>query len=178
MLVEPIEIIGEPLPELLPIARGAMESMLKLGSRVLEFGSGHSTVWLASRSLEVVSIESSPLWFDAVNVWLDKRLLRADVRLTDTQVIEDELDFPDNYFDLLFDDGYWYARVNFLKHNMDKVKPGGWVVFDDTNWQQFRYIPDILMGWSRYDVYGTHLRKTGISKAVVTSFYQKPKGNK
>src|SRR2546425_5977840 len=48
--------------------------------RILEFGAGMSTIWLAQRAKFVVSIESSPDWYQQVTVLLDRRGL-MNVRL-------------------------------------------------------------------------------------------------
>ena len=172
---KPIPLIGKVTPELLPVARYAMESIIKRGDKVLEMGSGHSTVWLAILNADVVTVESEPLWNDAVAGWLADRHLKVTQILCDPETIRYAANaYPDEYFDVLFVDGEWYNRVEFMEENIQRLKPGGWVVFDDSNWERFYGIQTILKDWALTDVSGIHHRKTGISKWVQTSFYRKP----
>ena len=171
----PIPLNGKATPELLPIARLAMEGMIKRGDKVLEMGSGHSTVWLAILNADVVTVENDPLWHAAVAEWLADRHLNVTQILCDAETIRYAAnEYPDEYFDVLFVDGEWYNRVEFMAENIQRLKPGGWVVFDDANWERFCEIYTILQGWQLTDVSGIHHRKTGISKWVQTSFFRKP----
>ena len=176
MTVEkPIPLNGKVTPELLPVARLAMEGMIKHGTKVLEMGSGHSTIWLAILGADVVTVESDPLWDEAVDGWLSERHLSATRILCEPETIRYAANaYPDAYFDVLFVDGEWFNRVEFMEENIQRLKPGGWVVFDDANWARFNKIKTILADWEFFKVSGVHHRKTGISRWVLTSFYQKP----
>ena len=172
---KPIPLNGKATPELLPIARLAMEGMIKHGTKVLEMGSGHSTVWLAILNADVVTVENDPLWHAAVSEWLADRHLNVTQILCDAETIRYAANaYPDAYFDVLFVDGEWFNRVEFMEENIQRLKPGGWVVFDDANWASFNKIKTILADWEFFKVSGVHHRKTGISRWVLTSFYQKP----
>ncbi|MBK9595496.1 MAG: hypothetical protein IPO57_09120 [Rhodocyclales bacterium] len=63
-------------PELPWISYQAIDTLdrfLSRTSRVLEFGSGMSTIWYARRAAEVYSVEDSKPWFDKVNDFMQKR---------------------------------------------------------------------------------------------------------
>ena len=172
---KPIPLNGKATPELLPIARMAFETLAR-GKRVLEFGSGHSTVWLAELGCDVVTVENERNWYDAVKRWLYERDLTATQILCEdvTVIMYAANDYPDECFDVLFIDGEWYNRVEFMAENIQRLKPGGWVIFDDSNWERFYGIQTILKDWALVEVSGMHHRKTGLTKWVQTSFYRKP----
>lgn len=100
--------------------------------RVLEFGSGRSTLWFARRCQEVVSIETDETWFRANREDLSTNKL-ANVRLFLRKPQEScRLDeFPPNYFDLVIVDGY--DRDACMRASIDKVKAGGYLFFDNSD---------------------------------------------
>jgi hypothetical protein len=125
-----------------------LQKNLPARARAFEWGSGGSTVWLASRGAEVVAIESEPDWHRRVS----ERVPEAEVRLipgADSGTLRSELQlrdqgkhffddyvaaidlFPDASFDVVIIDGI--ARCECAKRAGRKVKPNGFVVLDDTN---------------------------------------------
>lgn len=58
----PIDVSGAPLPWWNYAAIDFLDSRLKATFRVLEFGCGHSTLWLAQRVREVIALEDNERW--------------------------------------------------------------------------------------------------------------------
>ena len=83
--------------------------------------------------------------------------------------------YSEDYFDLVLVDGYSTYRMDCLRLSSDKVKPGGWIILDDSQVKRYRQAPHILDGWDRTEIQGNHTRKTGVTKWKSTSFYQRPK---
>lgn len=114
-----------------------LEDRLRPGARGFEWGSGEGTLWFARRSASLVSVEHHEGWYERVRAKLagagvtnvDYRLV-AEVDYTRTI---DEL--PDACLDYVLVDGLF--RDEALLRSIPKVKPGGWIVFDNVNW----YLP-------------------------------------
>lgn len=101
-------------------------------SRVLEFGSGMSTLWFARKAGHVVSLESDPLWFDMMNSEIARRgLNNVDYRKIPTRDFSRGLDCPDASFDLVLVDGW--LRGECAETAVKKVKPGGWIYLDNAD---------------------------------------------
>ncbi|MCJ2178608.1 class I SAM-dependent methyltransferase [Novosphingobium album (ex Hu et al. 2023)] len=121
--------------------------------RVFEYGSGASTLWLAQRCDEVVSIETDPKWYANLSKELTAysnvrlRLIEAqqDGTITSHKAGFEELYF-DNFvhsindetkpFDVVIIDGR--AREACLQACIPHLTEGGIIVIDDTNRQRYR----------------------------------------
>lgn len=140
---------------------------LKAKMKVFEYGSGGSTLYLAKRVQQVVSVENNWSWFLAVKKALrENKLKNVAVHYaghekltpeTSAFVSSDPSDpkyfnisfknyvttinkYPDKYFDLVFVDGR--ARNSCLVMGIPKVKKGGYIFLDDS--QRPGYNPGIL----------------------------------
>jgi predicted O-methyltransferase YrrM len=116
-------------------AAGAIGKLLRgLGpeSRVLEFGSGMSTLWLARRCGRLFSVEHSAEWFAIVSGELERQGLDNV-----TYALRPERDgyvgFPEGAdpFDLVIVDGSW--RKECFERAVERLKPGGFLYVDDTD---------------------------------------------
>ena len=124
------------------------------GARVLEWGSGASTVWLGKRSGEVISIESDADWAakvsrvvgPAVSILTPKipralrpggiRSKRWGFRHLDFSAYVTAIDDLPGAFDLIVIDGR--AREACFERALQRVSPGGVVLFDNTNRRRYR----------------------------------------
>ena len=106
-------------------------------ARVFEYGSGASTVWLARRSREVVSVEHDAGWL-AIVAPLAERCGNATVLKRDlpgtgyTQAIAE----IGGQFDLIVVDGR--RRMDCLAAALAHRAPGGIIVVDDTGRSRYR----------------------------------------
>ena len=172
-----------------------LDAYLRPDMTVFEYGPGGSTIFMARRVRRVVSIEHDPLWFDRVQHFLaDERITNCDVRLvlakkqpsvaaipygpssyTSQTPHARGLNFeayvrsidehPDHSFDLVIVDGY--ARFSCVAHAVRKVRPGGYLLFDDSDWKKYREAVAYLDGHPRTDFVGVtpfqlNLRQTTI----------------
>lgn len=104
---------------------------LVLGAEVFEFGSGGSTLWLASRAARVVSIEDNADWYKLVVRKLHQRGLPADARLVPTLLVPDAIEGT-GMWDVVFVDCWTQnERRRAILRGRTHVKPGGWLVADD-----------------------------------------------
>jgi predicted O-methyltransferase YrrM len=106
--------------------------------RVLEFGSGRSTLWFAHNAAQVVSIEHNPQWVERVRHTLRKRglLERVEIRLASAEQVELAAgDLTGGSVDVVLIDGV--RRAECLRAALSALKSGGLLLIDNIN----RYIP-------------------------------------
>jgi hypothetical protein len=140
-------------------AIGKVEDFLKSRpkARVFEYGSGASTVWLAKRAGSVISIDhdapwvafSAPRLAELGNAMVE--LVPADARPdpdpqflsgkpgyagTTFRTYVDAIDRHEGQFDLIVIDGR--ARSACLAKSIDRLAPGGMIVFDNSHRARYR----------------------------------------
>ncbi len=140
-------------PWLAPAAVHLLESWLRPTDTGIEWGSGRSTVWFASRVAKVLSIEDNSTWHAQVTRMLAEKGLSAkvDYRLIPCPHQEHEEPataeyasvaetIPDGSVDFALVDGN--VRATCMPIAIRKVKPGGLLILDNAN----RYLPNISLG--------------------------------
>lgn len=157
-------------------ARDWLENFLSSKDRrVFEWGSGGSTLFLASRVRELVTIEHDPTWYEIVSRHLSsfasenctirhippstsssEPIYRSErkpqwsfrdyVRAIDS--------YPDGYFDLVIVDGR--ARPACIRHARPKVAPGGAIILDDSGRRRYQNAVREMdqTGWIKVDLSG------------------------
>jgi hypothetical protein len=151
---------------------------------VFEYGSGGSTIYLAKRVKEGVSIEHDNIWMENVRKRLGELRLnnwtinyippdKCDSKSLDYYNPEHYaasspryrgshfkayatsiLDSPDEFYDLILLDGR--ARNSCAKQAIPKVKVGGILVLDNSDRKHYQYIHKKLnyTGWKKRDFLG------------------------
>jgi len=153
-----------------PAAR-FLESLLLADSRVFEYGAGGSTLFFGSRVAQLVTVEHDRNWIERTATKMRRRRrvqwhmhLAEPLPCTDSTrhavtdpeayastdarfagmsfreyatVIER---YDDNYFDVVLIDGR--ARPSCFKHAVAKVKFGGYIVFDNAEREEYRWVEE------------------------------------
>lgn len=136
-------------PWLAPGAIAWMEANLYREMSGFEWGSGRSTLWLGKRLASLTSIESDPVWFRQVDDAAQKaRLTHVVLRHIPLEHAEAATyaneyqrlpayvraieGFHDHSLDFVLVDG-WYRPV-CGRAALQKLKPGGILVIDNTDW--------------------------------------------
>jgi len=161
-----------------------IEKIITPDSLVLETGTGNSTIWFAKRAKRVVSLESDIHWHDAVHNYLGKEALR-NVRIyvdpaysqkSFKNVLKEEDIIQ---YDIVLLDGPnpEEARVPLLLEDAPNfVKPGGYLIVDDTHYRIF--VPGIMyldsLGWEKTKIPMGADRWGGLKEAII---YRKPEGD-
>lgn len=124
--------------------------------RVLEYGSGASTIWLARRCAEVVTVEHDPEFFSAMaplfeshgnvraelvppELTIDTTSARSRREGYENRSFDNYVNVVDRHegdFDLIVIDGR--SRVSCLNKAMGRLAKGGIVVFDNSNRREYR----------------------------------------
>lgn len=102
-------------------------------ARVLEFGSGMSTIWYAKHSAEVCSIDDNEEWFKIVQ----QRLRSAGIQNVDYYFTADRNEYVrygkrfDKPFDLIMVDGS--ERGDCVEHSLECLAKGGIIYLDNSD---------------------------------------------
>lgn len=122
-------------PWLTPGAIMALELLLTKDFKVLELGSGGSTVFWARRCKSVRSFETDPEWANKVRPSVEKygntSLIHADMQ----RILDEIKAEPDASCDLALSDSspYQSSRPILTEAIIPKIRPGGWLVIDNYN---------------------------------------------
>lgn len=136
------------LPWLTFDAIRAVDAHLKPGSRLFEYGCGHSTVYWAQRGVQVCGMESDPGWHQKTCQQLRGKP-NADIRLAvaETDYVHGIDQFVGD-FDAVLVDGAW--RRSCIAAALPRVRPGGILVVDNTDWHWYADVDArIPPGWRK-----------------------------
>lgn len=157
-------------PWVVPSSLKAIDKLVQPDWKIYEWGAGGSTCYWARECASVISIEHNSKWIDRVN-----KMLAREEGLTDKVELhhvrglpKDEkdrfrpyadtiLEYPDESFDLVFVDGEASSRGWCLTNGLSKVKPGGILLLDNSNWLK-RELED---EWQREDHIAKNLKWIG-----------------
>lgn len=123
-----------------------LRTLITRDFRILEFGSGMSSLFFAERCASLVSIEGDPLWYETMRALFAKRgLSNIDYRLRGVDEYAQLDDFPDGSFDLVLIDGA--RRHEAAASAIRKCRPGGWILLDnsDLHWPPHRKARAIVL---------------------------------
>ena len=125
-------------PWLTPDAIAFLRRRITHQTRVLEFGSGVSTLWFAARSGRIESIEHQESWSRGVaesirNAGLEE--FAAVHHAPPERYAEAAHGFADQSFDIVVVDAI--RRADCVIAALPKLRPGGWLVIDNAN----RHLP-------------------------------------
>jgi predicted O-methyltransferase YrrM len=120
-------------------AVGFLSQVIKSADVGLEFGSGRSTIWFASRMSRLTSIEDNPYWHAKVSRLIEGQNLakKVDYRFREAkeQYVADAINVADESVDVCLVDGSY--RDECAIRVLGKVRRGGLLVVDNVNW----YLP-------------------------------------
>ncbi|TDK51426.1 class I SAM-dependent methyltransferase [Algoriphagus formosus] len=163
------------LPWINHFACERLRELIKPGMNILEFGLGGSTLFFRNLGASVYSIEHDDEWFQTVKKELENdkmvslHLYKPEI---DQPEIEDKYrsvhglfsegmswkayahaadNLPNEAFDLILIDGR--ARPECLRNSISKLKPGGMLVFDNSERESYQQAMDDLMGNWRCEKY-------------------------
>lgn len=147
-----------------------------------EYGSGKSTLFFSKKLKSLVSVEHNKEWYNLVSDHLKERsithvdyqFIPADDHLSINKIEfhqkfnlkEGELKimhryyhyfqfirkYPEAYFDFIIVDGR--ARVECSLNAIDKLKPGGMLVLDNSERRRYKPVHKVLKNWQK--VYTTN----------------------
>lgn len=136
--------------------------------RVLEYGSGSSTLWLASNAGDVVSIENDPVWYDKISMRLPD-----NARIILTAEMDSYIPKQNEHglFDILIIDALG-SRISHAKNSINILSDDGVVIWDNTDGTDWNEIKSIMaeFGFKEISFHGMTAQEFAQSKTTV--FYR------
>jgi predicted O-methyltransferase YrrM len=122
-------------PYYVPGAMKRLKTLLNRKSVVFEWGSGMSTKWFADQCESLVSVEHDERWYSRVSISLVHHENCKLLMIAENKGFEEYVrvidQYPDKSFDLVAVDGR--DRIECVRHAISKVKPGGYLLLDDSH---------------------------------------------
>jgi hypothetical protein len=134
-----------------------VEEYLTPSSRVFEYGSGGSTLWLESRVGYLRSVEHDQAWFSQVCERVDSECVVLEMPTAIGRVASEvDQEFFDSYvssinmesdvsLDLVIVDGR--CRMACVEIARSKLRPGGLLLLDDSDRARYQGAAQLLSGW-------------------------------
>ena len=163
-------------PWIVPAAIGWLRRRIRSDWAVLELGAGRSTPWLARRAGQVISFEDIEYWVgETRNRLQELGLENVELRHTPVEKLAGEVDsLPNASFDLVlvdFLEAPTVTRIDVLKPAMKKVRPGGYLLLDDSDRPGYAEAFELLAGWGFRKFVGV---KDGWPEACETGVFRRP----
>jgi predicted O-methyltransferase YrrM len=164
-------------PWIVPAAVGWLGRRTRPDWRVLELGSGRSTLWYARRAASVVSFEDNPWWVARTRQMLEEAAIRnAEIReLPVEQFVPAVAAMADEGFDLVvidFLESPEAERIDAVRVARDKVCPGGYLLLDDSDRDGYAQAWELLDGWRERRFSGV---KDEWPEACETTIFRRPR---
>ena len=147
-----------------------LEERLTEDIKLLEFGSGYSTLFFSRLVGSVTSIESEVEWFETTRQMVGDSADLFLVESTETESYRKVLEQLDDHFDVILIDGR--NRVSCAVLTSDMVTERGVILFDDSMREEYKEGIDHLVnkGFKRLDFEG--IKPTSIKLYRTTLFYK------
>ena len=159
---------GNPIPWWTYSIIDFLDERLDRSMRILEFGCGNSTQWLANRVQQIVSIENNENWAKKVSSNLPAN---ADILLVDS--LEDfSKEIPDKYgdFDVLIIDAG--NRMACAQAAINRVTDTGIIIWDNTSGPDWEEIKQFFLqkGYREISFSGMTPQEVALSRTTI--FYK------
>lgn len=127
---------GMPIPWLPYSVTAFLETRINPDISVFEYGSGNSTLWWSKRVARLVACEHNRKWYDYVLERLPDNVEYVYHELTPDGDYARSAAATGEQFDIIVIDGR--DRVNCAKRSLASLKPGGVLVWDNTEGRNHR----------------------------------------
>ncbi len=163
-------------PWIVPSAIGWLRRRIRRDWSILELGAGRSTPWFAARAGSVLSLEDNQFWAEWTRGRLDELGLdHAELRVAAVEALPEAVPrLPDAAFDLVvvdFLEAPTVTRIDCLRPAMKKVRPGGYLLLDDSDRPGYAKAQELLAGWKERRFVGI---KDGWPEACETGIFRRP----
>lgn len=144
-----------------------LNKQLNPNFKVLEFGSGGSTLFFAERCEEVISIENNKEFHKLLSEYIKKdnftniklHLLEKESKLFYNEEQYNNIinSFPDNYFNIILVDPNGINRNRVVETTINKLKQDGYLILDNYEW--FLENPETKQTrWHTSSYFGTNFK--------------------
>jgi len=154
-------------PWIVPESLTMLRHFVQPNFSVFEWGSGGSTIFFAQHCASIISIEHNPEWITRVGkMIIDSGVANVTLKYIPMDLTNERpyanyanaiLDYPDDSFDIVFVDGDAAARYPCIMNSLPRVKVGGWLLLDNSDW----FKGDLGDNWPRVDYVAKDLKWIG-----------------
>jgi len=135
-----------------------MHHLVCKNMHIVEFGAGGSSIFFLKRGTKLTSIEHDKKWIENVRKKVPKKLqnnwsyhlIKPSNEITQIPTPESYLapldKLSDSSIDLFLIDGR--HRVESIKKAINKIKPGGYLILDNSDRPQYLKSFELLANWS------------------------------
>jgi hypothetical protein len=166
----PSDAEGNPIPWFTYSSIYFIEQKLNAKLNVLEFGSGNSTMWFATRVKKIISVESNPEFYNKIKKQLNS-YSNVDYRLATLgkDYYQQMLSFKKE-FDIIIIDGR--ERVQCAYNSLDALKKDGIIIWDNSDRLKYTEGYNFLTdnGFKKIDFHGHG--PIGASEWKTTIYYR------
>ena len=167
-------------PWIVPAAVGWLGRRARRGWRVLELGSGRSTVWLARRTASVLCFEDNEFWLGrAQEMLVAAGLENVELHHLPVETFSSEVAaLEDESFDLVvvdFLESPEADRVDAVRAARWKVRPGGYLLLDDSDRPGYAEAYELLSRWRERRFVGV---KDEWPEACETTIFRRPRSER
>jgi hypothetical protein len=127
-LMQAVDRNGNPIPWYTYPAIDFLAQRNYQTKSVLEFGSGQSTFWWASRAKSVLSIEENVDWLTKIRSQVPNNVEMRHI-MPDIRMLTEFMRFRDTKFDVIIVDGNLRRQATAL--SFEYLKPGGALILDN-----------------------------------------------
>ncbi|MFX1569667.1 MAG: hypothetical protein ACFFCV_15005 [Promethearchaeota archaeon] len=178
LIFKGIEIGDKKIPWIPIKAKIWLDNNLRSDMILFEYGSGLSTLYFSQKVNKIVSIEHDKEWYNKIHDELKDKIPNLEYFLIEPEHLEtvfqkkvkkiyqshlhQDLHFtkyvqsidkyPDEHFDLIFVDGR--ARLGCILHSINKIKPGGYIILDNSDAKRYKAAQSILKNFTKIKFYG------------------------
>lgn len=148
-----VDVEGNPIPWFTYPAIAFLSERLKSHFIVYEYGSGNSTLWFASRTSNVVSIEHDKKWHQLMLHRVPHNVTLMYAELED-ELYENHILTTPYLYDIIVIDGRKRALV--AVQSLKKLKNDGVIIFDNSERPHYQNAIEIIenKGFKRIDFWG------------------------
>jgi hypothetical protein len=163
----------DPIPWMTYASIDFLGQCVSKSARVLEFGSGNSTIWWLSRGNSVVSLETNLGWSEKVQTqiveggWEDRSELRLVSKISPSELSK----FQDASFDLIVNDGDG-DRVEIIEQILRLLSPKGILVWDNSDRTEYEGGKKILFSHGFHELKFTGMGPINAYGWITSVFYK------
>jgi hypothetical protein len=164
-----VDINGNPIPWWTYSFIDFLQTRLNNTIRVLDYGSGSSTIWLGSRVKEVISIENYSTWAEEISKQTSPNVTVHCVKeITDFSAY---LDSISGKFQIIIIDNLG-NRMDCAFHSMQFLADNGVIIWDNTDGSDWDIINNFMKARGFKEISFTGMTAQEVCLSRTTVFYK------
>lgn len=131
-----VDLEGNPIPWITYPAMSFINGKVKKEMEVFEYGSGYSTLWWASKTKKVYSVEHEKKWFEIVKSFMPENVELFNIDLEQGGYYSCKIREFSRKFDIVVIDGR--DRKNCSYNSINALKEDGIIIFDNSDRNEYK----------------------------------------